>query len=78
MTVFRACIKLDVPEEALKMASDPVRYGLFPKSNATHELLMAFVRKDDFKGGCGEGWRDVLTYLGVWCVLQVQQKQWSC
>ena len=54
MTVFRACIKLGVPEEALKMASDPVKYGLFPKSNATHELLMAFVAKDDFEGECVE------------------------
>ena len=50
MVVFRTCIKLGVPEEALKLATEKVKYGLFPMKNATHELLMTFVEAQNIEG----------------------------
>lgn len=50
MAVFRTCIRLGVPEEALKLATEKVKYGLFPMKNATHELLMTFVEAQNIEG----------------------------
>lgn len=50
MVVFRTCMRLGAPEEALAMAADSVKYGLFPMRNSTHELLMNFVAGHNIEG----------------------------
>lgn len=39
-----------MPHKALHIIKDPVKYGIFPKKNAFHTLLMAFVQKQDTEG----------------------------
>ena len=72
MIVFRKCVDLGVPKEAVKIAADKVKYGIFPKRNATHTLLMALVAKQDFEGASSSSSAMVLT-PGVCLVVAIQR-----
>ncbi len=50
MVVIKTCERLGVMEEALKMALDPVKYGIFPRRNASVALLVAFERECNVEG----------------------------
>ena len=53
MVIIRTCLKLGVPEEALQIAMDPVKYGMFPFKKGIHTLLLAFTERQDTEGVCG-------------------------
>ncbi len=41
------CLRLGVPEEALDLISDPVKYGVFPSPFTTNKLMLEFANRGD-------------------------------
>ena len=48
--VIATCQRLGAHEDALKMVTDPVKYGLFPMDNAMDALLQSCALKEDIQG----------------------------
>lgn len=52
--IIRACLKLNLPYQALEIAFDPVKYGVFPARTVTVELLRYFSWNSDLEGECSD------------------------